>query len=142
MEVLEREVARSGRTGREFALVLLDLDGLKAINDRYGHLVGSQALCQVADVLRANCRAVDTAARFGGDEFAVALPESDAAAARGFADRISATLARRTDTPTISVSIGVALYPTDASAIEGLLAAADRHLYADKSRRGKARARP
>ncbi|HUL02048.1 MAG TPA: MASE1 domain-containing protein [Gemmatimonadales bacterium] len=141
MEVLEREMARSGRTGRSFALVLLDLDGLKKINDRHGHLVGSQALRRVADVLRATGRAVDTAARFGGDEFAVVLPEADADAAHGFAERIIATLAERGDTPPVTVSVGLALYPRDASTIEALFEAADRELYADKARRGRARRR-
>ena len=141
MEVLEREVARSGRTGRPFALVLLDLDGLKKINDRHGHLVGSQALCRVADVLRATCRAVDTAARFGGDEFAVALPEADADAARGFTERITATLHEGSDAPPITVSVGVALFPRDGSTIEALFQAADRQLYVDKARRGRARRR-
>ena len=73
--VLDSEIKRSERTGREFALLLFDLDGLKRINDRCGHLVGNQALCRLADVLSACCRGIDTPARFGGDEFAVVLPE-------------------------------------------------------------------
>ena len=66
-EVLDMEIKRSERTGREFALLLFDLDGLKQINDRYGHLTGSHAICRVADVL-SFCRDIDTAARYGGDE--------------------------------------------------------------------------
>src|SRR5229473_63383 len=85
-EVLDMEVKRSERTGREFALLLFDLDGLKQINDRYGHLTGSHAICRVADVL-SFCRDIDTAARYGGDEFAVVLPETGAEAANQVAQR-------------------------------------------------------
>jgi len=66
LDVLHAEIERSGRTGRPFALLLLDLDGLKKINDCYGHLVGSRALCRLGDVLRVFCRSIDTAARYGG----------------------------------------------------------------------------
>src|SRR2546429_4665172 len=82
-EVLDMEIKRSERTGREFALLLFDLDGLKEINDRYGHLTGSHALCRVADVL-SFCRDMDTAARYGGVEFAVVLPGGGAEAAQPF----------------------------------------------------------
>src|SRR6202035_4264997 len=88
VEVLDVEIKRSQRTGREFAVLLFDLDGLKVINDHYGHMTGSQALCRVADVLSFCCRDIDTAARFGGDEFALVLPESDAEGAKRVARRI------------------------------------------------------
>src|SRR5258708_4430110 len=89
--LLDMEIKRSGRTGREFALLLFDLNGLKQINDRYGHLTGSHALCRVADVL-SFCRDTDTAARYGGDEFAVVLPETGAEAASEVAQRICESL--------------------------------------------------
>ena len=132
VEALEAEVKRTGRTGRPCAVLLLDLDQLKMINDRYGHLIGSQALCRFADVLRVDCRAIDTAARYGGDEFVVILPETTAAAARLVASRIRSRLAADSLEPLLSASIGVAVYPQDGETIEALLRTADRELYAMK----------
>ncbi|PYU19870.1 MAG: hypothetical protein DMG32_23520 [Acidobacteria bacterium] len=132
LEVLGAEVRRFDRTGRPFAVLLLDLDELKKVNDRYGHIVGSRALCRLGDVLRVHCRAIDTAARYGGDEFAVVLPETTAAAARVVASRIREQLARDNEQPPLSVSIGVA-HPEGGQTIEELLRAADRELYGMKS---------
>jgi diguanylate cyclase (GGDEF)-like protein/PAS domain S-box-containing protein len=132
VEALDTEVKRTKRTGRPFAILLLDLDQLKKINDRYGHLIGSQALCRVADVLRIFCRAIDTAARYGGDEFAVILPETTAAAARVVASRIRSRLATDSLQPALSASIGVAVYPQDGETMEALLRTADCELYGMK----------
>ena len=129
VEALDAEVKRCGRTGRPFAVLLLDLDQLKKINDQSGHLIGSQALCRLADVLRVFCRAIDTAARYGGDEFVVILPETTAAAARLVASRIRSRLAKDSLQPPISASIGVAVYPQDGETMEALLRTADRELY-------------
>lgn len=133
LQVLGAEVRRFDRTGRPFAVLLLDLDELKKINDRYGHIVGSRALCRLGDVLRVHCRAIDTAARYGGDEFAVVLPETTAEAARVVASRIRDQLARDHQQPPLSVSIGVADYPEGGQTIEELLRTADRELYEMKS---------
>jgi diguanylate cyclase (GGDEF)-like protein len=135
LDVLENEIRRSERTSRPFALILLDLDGLKIINDRYGHLVGSRALCRVADVLRVHCRAMDTGARYGGDEFALILPETDLSAAREVASRICERVAGDSEQPRLSISAGVAVYPSDGHSVEALFNAADRELYGAKGQR-------
>jgi len=132
LQFLGAEVRRFDRTGRPFAVLLLDLDELKKINDRYGHIVGSRALCRLGYVLHVHCRAIDTAARYGGDEFAVVLPETTAEAARVVASRIRDQLARDNEQPPLSVSIGVADYPEGGQTIEELLRTADRELYGMK----------
>jgi diguanylate cyclase (GGDEF)-like protein/PAS domain S-box-containing protein len=137
-EVLHAEICRSKRTEREFSLLLLDLDGLKAINDRFGHPAGNRALCRLAQILADCCRSVDTAARQGGDEFALVLPETGAAAATLVARRICQLLAEDNEEPALSVSVGVASYPRDAENVGTLLYAADQFLYAMKGQRSKA----
>ena len=132
LDVLRAEIERSGRTRRPFAVLLLDLDGLKKINDRDGHLAGSRALCRISGVLRLFCRAVDTPARYGGDEFTVILPETTASAAAFVASRIRERIATDSEQPTLSASIGVAVYPQDGETIDDLLQAADRELYKRK----------
>jgi diguanylate cyclase (GGDEF)-like protein len=135
VQALESEIKRSRRTAQPLAVVLLDLDGLKQINDRHGHLAGSLAIRRVAEALLGSCRATDTAARFGGDEFALVLPETGEAAAwhvaRGVADR----LATDAEKPNLSISVGVAVYPGHGETVEALLNAADVALYETKERR-------
>jgi diguanylate cyclase (GGDEF)-like protein/PAS domain S-box-containing protein len=140
-EVLHAEICRSKRTEREFSLLLLDLDGLKAVNDRFGHQTGNRALCRMAQILADCSRSIDTAARQGGDEFALVLPETGVAAATLVARRVCELLAKDTEEPALSVSFGVASYPKDAENVGTLLYAADQALYTMKDQRsGAARA--
>jgi diguanylate cyclase (GGDEF)-like protein/PAS domain S-box-containing protein len=134
IETVDTEIKRSERTAREFAILFLDLDGLKQINDRFGHLVGSQALCRLADALSICSRKMDTPARFGGDEFALVLPETGQASANLVVRRICASLANDGRKPKLSVSIGVAIYPKDGEKLDSLLSAADASLYLMKRR--------
>jgi diguanylate cyclase (GGDEF)-like protein/PAS domain S-box-containing protein len=129
---LERELLRAARTQRPFALLLLDLDDLKGINDHLGHLAGNRALKRLARVLKENCRASDLAARFGGDEFAVLLIDSDAAMAEQVADRARICLREQPQLPLLSVSIGLAVYPRDACSAQDLFEIADKRLYHSK----------
>jgi diguanylate cyclase (GGDEF)-like protein/PAS domain S-box-containing protein len=137
-EVLHAEICRSQRTGREFSLALLDLDGLKRINDRFSHLVGDRALCRLAQILKDSCRSIDTPARHGGDEFALVLPETIMAEAALLTQRICELLERDAEEPALSVSAGIATYPKDADTITALLSAADTALYAMKDERARA----
>ena len=139
LEVMELELQRAQRTGRGFAVLLLDLDGLKTINDNNGHLVGSQALKRLAHILRLHCRGMDTAARYGGDEFALVLPEAEEIVALQVTDRIRKRLWDDGQSPRISVSAGVAIYPRDGLSIEKLLNAADEALYSMKAARSSSK---
>jgi diguanylate cyclase (GGDEF)-like protein len=134
ISVMDSEIQRSRRTGRSFAVLLLDLDGLKGINDRHGHLVGSRAICRLANVLRVHSRAMDTAARYGGDEFAVVLPEASSEAATAVSRRICERLAKDGEVPNVTVSVGAAVFPQDGETIDALFNAADRALYGMKGR--------
>jgi len=138
VDVLDLEIKRSERTCREFALLFFDMDGLKRINDRYGHMVGSQALCRLADVLSSCCRGIDTPARFGGDEFAVVLPETNAEEASLVAQRICERVANDGNEPKLSVSVGLSVYPQTGYTIEELLREADAALYSMKQQRALA----
>jgi diguanylate cyclase (GGDEF)-like protein len=134
--VFDEEVYRAKRTGRPLTLLLVDLDGLKAINDDYGHAAGDVALRLVADVLRLQ-RRTDRAARLGGDEFAVLLPDTGVAGALGVAERLCAGVrdAGASGFP-ITLSLGIACTPGDGTTPEELHQAADAALYAAKRRGG------
>src|SRR6201997_3119755 len=137
LDVLESETERTNRNGRPFAVLLLDLDGLKKINDTYGHLVGSRALCRVGDILRIHCRSIDTAARYGGDEFARVLPEPEETEAESVASRIRHVMEMDPEKPPLSASIGISVYRGHGERIEKLLSEADAHLYQEKAKRGR-----
>ncbi|HEY2462007.1 MAG TPA: GGDEF domain-containing protein [Candidatus Acidoferrum sp.] len=136
ISVLEAELDRSRRTQRPFSVVLLDMDGLKAINDQFGHLTGSRALVRLSKVLRTHSRTIDTAARYGGDEFAVVLPEAGPDIAERVVARIRERLGAEGERPALSASAGVAAFPEDGDTPEKLLGAADRALYGMKHRGG------
>lgn len=138
VDVLQSELERSSRTNRPFSVLLMDLDGLKKINDRHGHIIGSRALCRVATILRLNSRSIDTAARYGGDEFALVLPETNQAAAQQVVDRVRNCLEADGEVPQLSISIGLATFPKCGGSVQQLLEFADQELYAmkEQSKRG------
>ena len=132
MDRLEREVHRAERSHHSFTLLLLDLDELKRINDLQGHLAGNRALKRLATVMNEHCRSTDLAARYGGDEFAVLLIDSDRGMAENVASRIERRLQASTEKPAPSVSIGVGVYPDDGRTAAEIIDAADQRLYRRK----------
>jgi diguanylate cyclase (GGDEF)-like protein len=139
---LERELARGDRSGRAFCLVMLDLDDLKTINDRSGHHAGDQVLRNVADIIRSRIRKIDVAARYGGDEFVILLPETDPTGGWVFAEKIRQLVAEQQGTPgqetAATISTGVVSYPADGRTADALVISADRAMYTSK-RGGKNR---
>ncbi len=136
---LEREIARCARSGRGFCLLMMDLDELKTINDRHGHFHGDRVLRGVGDVIQQGVRRIDTAARYGGDEFVVLLPETDPTGAYVLAEKIrlgvtelAIAIPRSEVQP--SLSIGVVSYPGDGRSADELMIAADAAMY--RSKRG------
>jgi diguanylate cyclase (GGDEF)-like protein len=133
--VLRRESKRASRSGRPLSLLFLDLDGFKQVNDTYGHLAGSKALVEASAIIRGSARETDVAARFGGDEFSVVLPETGREGAMSVAerirDRISACEFLASDGLSVhlTASIGVATLPDVAASAEELLRAADVAMY-------------
>ncbi len=140
MESLSAEWKRSTRAGRAFALVLMDLDRFKFVNDFYGHLEGDLVLQRVGHILEANCRRSDVVARYGGDEFVMLMPETNMEHARQLATKlrgwVSADPLLRDKN--ISASFGIACYPLHGSTPQELIQVADASMYLSKHQGGNA----
>ena len=140
MEALSAEWKRSTRAGRAFALVLMDLDRFKFVNDFYGHLEGDLVLQRVGHILEANCRRSDVVARYGGDEFVILMPETSMEQARQLASKLRSwvcadNLLREKN---VSASFGIACYPLHGSSPQELIQVADASMYLSKHQGGNA----
>jgi diguanylate cyclase (GGDEF)-like protein len=137
---LEEELERDRRYGRTFSILFFDLDHLKEVNDRYGHLAGSRVLREVARLIQSKLRKSDRIFRYGGDEFVVSLPETGAQGALRVAHRLRRTLrshrflAAEGKTVTLTASFGVATFPHDGSSQEDLIRVADQAMYRVKAK--------
>lgn len=134
---LAEEMARANRYGHPLALLLIDLDGFKRVNDRHGHLQGDQALKEVADILRASVRIMDVLARYGGDEFALILPDTELAGAATLGERLRVRVAESKIGPAapgeLTLSMGMVAIPFhDAQDSTALIELADQALYRAK----------
>ena len=125
----------AGEKPEPYAVIMLDVDGLKQVNDARGHVAGDAVLRRVAAVLNQHLRQGDVPTRWGGDEFVLLMPGTDAVGAVSLARRIGVMLRQPDDAEPISVSIGTAAFPGDGASLDALLAAADRSMYMDKRQR-------
>ncbi len=137
---LELEIARSERKKEKFALLMIDIDFFKQLNDHYGHHVGDQVLRDVSSILMKDMREVDTVARYGGEEFVIVLPETSGAGARQVAERLRRAVeksrffagsARAVEH--LTISIGIAIFDSDAQFKRDLIEASDAALYRAKA---------
>jgi diguanylate cyclase (GGDEF)-like protein len=134
-QVLRRETKRAMRNGRPLSMLFLDLDGFKQVNDSHGHLAGSKALVEAGNVIRGCARETDVVARFGGDEFALILPDTGPEGAKAVASRIRERIRSTTFLTSdglavrLTASIGVATLPDAAQTAEDLLRVADTAMY-------------
>lgn len=135
-EQLAAEIARHTRHGREFALILIDLDGFKQVNERFGHLEGDRLLAEIGGSLRKEVRAEDSVFRQGGDEFAVIVPEVNAEEAGEVGKRLRGRIALRgfgsDELRPLSAATGFAMFPSDGRSVDELLGVADADLFAAK----------
>jgi len=130
-EMIDSEIGRHSRYGGVFSLIILDLDGFKAFNDRYGHLAGDKLLRRMGNIMKSATRSADQAFRYGGDEFAVLLPQTYLDAASQVAERIRKKIAGevKPDKTPVTTSIGLASWPADGVVANEVIAAADAALY-------------
>ena len=137
-ELIASEINRHSRYGGVFSLIILDLDSFKAFNDRYGHLAGDKLLGKIGSIMKSAIRSTDRAFRFGGDEFAILLPNTPIDAASQAAERIRKRLATKvkTDHIQITASLGLATWPADGMGSNEVIAAADAALYSAKREGG------
>jgi diguanylate cyclase (GGDEF)-like protein len=134
------EISRHERAQRSFALVMLDLDGFKQLNDRFGHAAGDDLLRDVAAALSHAMRAQDTVARFGGDEFCILAPETDEPGTAGLARKVSEAVREvSAGMDAVGGSVGVAVFPADGTTLAVLMQAADERLLEAKRRRHRGR---
>src|ERR1700682_6354994 len=140
MEALSGEWKRSTRAGRSFSLVLMDLDRFKFVNDFYGHLDGDIVLQRVAHILDQNCRRSDVVARYGGDEFVILMPETDAEQSHQLAAKLRSWIASDPvlREKNVTSSFGVATFPTHGSTPQELIQVADASMYLSKHQGGNA----
>src|SRR6516225_4937454 len=138
MEALSSEWKRSTRAGRSFALVLMDLDRFKFVNDFYGHLEGDLVLQRVGQILETNCRRSDVVARYGGDEFVILMPETTMEQARQLSSKLRGWVAadQLLREKNISASFGIASYPLHGSSPQELIQVADASMYLSKHQGG------
>ena len=137
---IDYEISRHGRARRGFALVMVDLDGFKLLNDRFGHLAGDDLLRDVAAALKHTIRAQDTAARMGGDEFCVLAPETEGTGVQKLEARVLKAVASvTTGVDTLRASVGTSVFPNDGRSPEDLLHAADERMLDSKRARGSRR---
>ena len=134
-DYLPRELLRAAREGFRVAVIMLDLDHFKRVNDTKGHGVGDFVLIEIASLLKRHIRGSDIACRYGGEEFTLVLPNATAQSARNRAEEICAAVRKESDRLIgVTASLGVAIFPTHAEEPESLLRAADRALYEAKGR--------
>lgn len=133
---LAEEIARIKRTQSSLSLILIDADNFKQVNDTYGHLIGDEVLARLGDILRVNTRIIDIAARWGGEEFAIIMPETDLKGAHAFAERLRRTVEDYDFGFQVTISLGI-ISDCNELSLDELLTKADEALYTAKEQRNR-----